>query len=302
VPAIPKGPLSPQQTQQVANMLRQRLMRQVALEVWTREPEAIFTGERDDGRHAQAALELMRQIKSLHPMLTLTPYDLDKHERLAAERGIEHSPTVTLRCGGRGVRTVGLFFGPFSQAFLDALGIVSFGESRLSPETRAALAGIESEVTIEAFLTPFDPISVQMIPLLTAFAVEGKKFRVTLYEASQFPVLARKRMVSQVPLIVINGQRFVGNYNEEHLREQIVRVVEGNEEPVVRDRVFASPYVSEDEAIRMAEEQAARAKQQAANPGQPAQPGQPAPNQPQQPGPPRLPGQTPGGLFIPGRD
>lgn len=289
-------------------MLQQRLMRQVAIEVWTREPEAIFTGERDDGRHAQAALELMRQLKSLHPMLTLTPYDLDRHERLAAERGIEHSPTITLRCGGRGLRTVGLFFGPFSQAFLDALGIISIGESRLAPETRVALAGIESEVTIEAFLTPFDPISVQMIPLLAAFAVEGRKFRVTVYEASQFPVLAGKRMVSQVPLLVINGQRFVGNYNEDHLREQIVRVVEGNEEPVVRDRVFASPYVSEDDAIRMSQEQAARAKLQAANPGQPAQPRQseqPGPSRPQpsqQPGPPRLPGQTPGGLFLPGRD
>ena len=285
MPAISKGPLSPQQTQQVANLLRQRLLRQVAIEVWTREPQAIFTGERDDGRHAQAALELARQIKSLHPMLTLTPYDIDKSERVAAERGIEHSPTVTLRCGGKGIRTVGMFFGPFSQAFLDALSIVSVGETPLSPATKAALRGIDAEVTIEAFLTPFDPISVQMIPMLTAFAVEGKKIRVTLYEASQFPVLAGKRMISQVPLLTINGKRFVGLYGESDLREQIVRVVEGNGEPVVRERVLATPYLSEDDAIRMGNERA-----QAAQQARTAGPGGPSGAPPSS------------GLFVPGRD
>src|SRR5690606_9092427 len=164
---------------------------------------------------------------------------------------IEHSPTVTLRCGGRGIRTVGLFFGPFSQAFLDALSILSVGQAPLAPETKAPIDAIDTEVTIEAFLSPFDPISVQFIPLLAAFAVEGKRFRITLYETSQFPVLAGKRMLSQVPMLVINGQRFVGQYSEAQLIEQIARVVDGNDEPVVRDRVFATPYLSEDAALRM---------------------------------------------------
>lgn len=285
MPAIPEGPLGRQQAQQVAGLLQQRLLRQVALEVWTRKPQAIFTGERDDGRHGQAALDLVRQLKTLHPMLTLTPYDLDTHERTAAERGIEHSPTVTMRCGGRGLRTVGLFFGPFFQAFLDALGIVSTGQSQLSRETRARLATIEDEVTVEAFLSPFDPISVQMIPLLAAFAVEGKRVRVTLYEASQFPVLAGKRMLTQVPLITINGKRFVGAYRETELCEQIARVVEGNEEPVVRDRVYATPYVSEDDARRISEERA-----RAAQAGQPGPGSQPPSG-----------GQPSSGLYVPGR-
>ena len=127
MPAIPAGPFDRQQAQQVASLLNQWLARQVALEVWTRAPQAIFTGERDDGRHGQAALDLMRQLKSLHPSLTLTPYDLDRQAAQAAERGIEHSPTITMRCGGRGLRTVGLFFGPFFQAFLDALDIFGLG-------------------------------------------------------------------------------------------------------------------------------------------------------------------------------
>lgn len=294
MPAIPEGPLNRQQAAQVAGMLRQRLVRQVALEVWTRPPQAIYTGERDEERHGQAALELVRQLKSLHPMLTLTPYDLQRSERQAVERGIEHSPTVTMRCGGRGLRTVGLFFGPFFQAFLDALGFVSMGDTPLAPETKQRIRAIESEVTIEAFLTPFDPISVQLIPLIAAFAVEGRKFRVTLYEASQFPVLAGRRMVSQVPLITINGRRFVGNYNEEQLCEQIVRVLEGNDEPVVRDRVFASPYISEDDARRLGEEQATRA-QQAPQQGQPGEPAQPASESNPASG-------GASGLYVPGRD
>lgn len=283
MPAIPEGPLNRQQGQQVAGLLRQRLLRQVALEVWTRPAQAIFTGDRDDGRHGQAALDLVRQLKSLHPMLTVTPYDIDRHDRQAAERGIEHSPTVTMRCGGRGLRTVGLFFGPFFQSFLDALGIVSVGESPFAPETKARLRAVEDEVTLEAFLSPFDPISVQAIPMLASFAVEGRRFRVTMYESSQFPVLAGKRMVTQVPLYVINGRRFVGHFNEVQLLEQVLRVLAGNEEPVVRERIVATPYISEDDARRMGEEQArAQAAGQARGPGQP-------------------PAGGASGLYVPGR-
>lgn len=278
MPAFSPGPLNREQAKQVSVLLRERVVRPLALEVWTREPLTEATDEHDDGRHGQAALDLMRQLKALNSKLTVTHYDIDRHARVAAERGIEHSPTVTIRSGPRSLRTVGLFHGPFFQGFLDALGLVAIGGSRLGTETRQRLHSIEDEVTIQAYLTPFDPISTPLIPLLAAFAVEGKRFRVTLYEASQFPVLVSQRSIEQVPLIVVNGEQFVGHYSEMDLAEQVARVVEGNAEPVARNQVFTAKYVSEDEARRIGAEMR-RAQQEGDPSGEAAvvEPGEVAP-------------------------
>jgi hypothetical protein len=301
MPTIPEGPLDPQQREQLHTALRSRLVRQVSIEVWTREPSALFTGERDMEAHGPATLALLRQLKTLHPALTLTPYDIDGNAAGAAERGVEHSPTVIMRCGGRTIRTVGLFFGPFFQAFLDELTYLSRGETPLAPETVELLHGIEEEVTIEAFLSAFDPISTRMIPLLGAFAVEGRRLRVTQIEASQFPVLASKRLVEKVPLLVINGQRFTGHYAEAQLAAQVLRVAEGSTEPVVRERVWATEYITEDQARAMAAEERARQAAPGATPGgAPAPgildvPGVPGGQRPPEPPPPGS------GLYIPGR-
>ena len=76
-----------------------------------------------------------------------------------------------------------------------------------------------------------------------------------------------------------------GGLQRTDLKGEVVRVVEGNEEPVVRERVLPTPYLSEDDAIRMGNERAQAAQQaRAAPPGRP--PGAPPSS----------------GLYVPGRD
>src|SRR5690606_3497787 len=120
-------------------------------------------------------LALMRQLKTLHSALTLTPYDLDKHAARAAEAGIHVSPTVVFRSGGRSLHLAGMFYGPLFPPVLDIMGFLSMGRSPLAAETQQVLHTLEGDVEVEAFLTPFDPFSVQMLPLLGAMAAETKQ-------------------------------------------------------------------------------------------------------------------------------
>jgi hypothetical protein len=72
------------------------------------------------------------------------------------------------------------------------------------------------------------------------------------------------------------------------LLQQIQRVLEGNDEPVIRDRVFTSPFLTEEQAIQRAREEWQRGQGGAAALAPP---------------PPGVsPGlDAPGGLIIPGR-
>ena len=71
---------------------------------------------------------------------------------------------------------------------------------------------------------------------MEAFAAVNHHLRVTQIEASQFPILMGKHLVTEVPSLSINGHRFVGHYNESQLAEQVERVLAGSDEPVCGSR------------------------------------------------------------------
>jgi hypothetical protein len=112
---------------------------------------------------------------------------------------------------------------------------------------------------------PFDPYSAYMVRVLGAMAVASRSIKLQLTEISEFPMLAAQRSVSEVPLLTINGRRFSGIWDEAPLIEQMQRVLAGDDELVVRDRVLVAPYLSEEQTLHMAREQ--MAQQQAGTPG-----------------------------------
>jgi hypothetical protein len=289
MPAIPPGPLGPEERHQVAAYLAERLARPVGLDLWTRKESGLVRTDRDVCAHCDEVLAMVRQLVTLHPALSVTPYDLDRHAERAAEAEVTLAPTTIVRGGGRSLHVVGLLSGLLFPAFLDLVAYVSSGGSPLEDETRAALAGLEERVEIEAMVSPFDSYSAYMARVVGAFGAASRSVRVRIIEMSQFPVLAGQRSLTEVPALTINGRRFAGVWEEAPLLEQIRRVLAGNDEPVIRDRVLTVRYVTEDEAKQLAREQeqafeAARGLELGAQPSE-AERSEPA-----------------SGLYIPGRD
>ena len=73
----------------IASYLSANLQRPVSLELWTRSDSPLLRSDRDPCTHCDDTLELARRVASLHPGLSLTLYDLEKHAERAAEAGIE---------------------------------------------------------------------------------------------------------------------------------------------------------------------------------------------------------------------
>ena len=272
MPAAPDGPLARDLEVEVANHLGEQLVRPVSLDVWTRRDSALVLTDRDPSTHGDEVLATMRQLVRLHPSITVTPYDLDRHATRAAEAGVELSPTTIVRSAGRSVHLVGLPAGMLFPAFLDVMAFLSRGEAPLAEESRAAVAALTAPVQIELLGAAYDPYSAHMMRLLAALAAASRFVHVRIIEVAEFPLLAARRGVAEVPVLTIEGRRLVGAWEEPALIEQLQRVVAGNTEPVIRDHVYSMPYVTEEESRRMGAQQAGGAS--------------PAPA---------------GGLYIPGR-
>tara|TARA_Y100000588_G_scaffold327178_2_gene362029 strand:+ start:1697 stop:2560 length:864 start_codon:yes stop_codon:yes gene_type:complete len=256
---LPPGPLDRDEAIQVADYLLPKLSRSVSFDVWTRKESGLLRTDRDTCSHCDDVLELARQLASLHSGISVTSYDFEKHSSRAEESNITLAPTTIVRGNQRSIRLVGLFSGLLFPVLLDIIWLVSQGRAPFTDEQRTILTDLtKDEIEIEAIITPYDPYSAHMARLLSAFAVETPLIKLELTEMAELPILAGQRAIDQVPITIINGKRFVGAWDEEPLLEQLQRVIIGNDEPVIREQVLSTPFLTEDQAIQQAREELER--------------------------------------------
>ena len=259
---VSESPIPRDQRPAIAEHLAQYLAGPVALDVWTREDSALVRTDRDPCTFCGQIATAARQFASLHPAISLTRYDLDRHEERAREAGIERPPTTVLRGrGGREFRVVGLWSGLLFPAFMDAVIFHGSGAPPLQPDTLATIEALDDALdeplAVELLAAPYDPYSAQTMRVLAAFAAVSRRLRVEVIELSEFPMLAEARMIAELPLLSAGGRRFSGGWSEADLAEQLRRVAAGDIEPVIRERVLTSPYltIEQAQAIRAGEAQ-----------------------------------------------
>jgi len=133
------------------------------------------------------------------------------------------------------------------------------------------LSALIEPVHVELLVAPYDELSAYLMRLVAAIAVECRAVRAKVIDATEYPLFASIRSVTEVPVLTIEGRRFTGIWDEPSLVEQIRRIATGDTEPVMRSQALTVPFVTE---------AAAREHGDATPP---------------------LPPSTPGGLYIPGR-
>ena len=283
--------MSPMQREvraEVAAYLGRSLGGRVGLDVWTRAESGLVLPDRDGCTHCDAVEESAREIATTHDAVSLTRYDLDRHAARAKEAGIERAPTTVIRGGGRSLRFVGYWSGPLLAPLVTVLGLLGGGVRPLAEEGREALGALPEAVDIELAVTPFDPISPQLMLLLGAIAAEARDVNVTITEYAEFPKLAARRSVVELPTLWIGERRYVGVWRDDELIEQVARAAAGNVEPVIRESTLSVPYLSEEGARQLARQTRA---EQGGDPGFPGV----------APGTETSPGSGGSGLIVPGR-
>ncbi len=265
------------QQEAVLKFLGERLNGPVAIDVWSRKESPLVLLDRDPATHAAETVLLARQMAALHPAFTITLYDLDRHATRAAEAGIDRAPTTVFRgTRGRELRIVGSWIGAVFQSVLEAIVFLGAGGSPLTEESKTTLAALDHDISVEVLGAMYDPYSAHLLRLIAALAVETRHVRATFIEMVEYPMLAAARQVEQVPVVIVDGHRGLGSWDEPELVEWIRRLANGDESVVTRAQLLTSPYYTEADIDRLQAEHA----QHEADPPPPT---------------------TPSGLYIPGR-
>ncbi|MXZ63779.1 MAG: hypothetical protein F4Y98_09410 [Chloroflexi bacterium] len=250
---VSESPIPRTERPAIADFLAQRLVGPVALDVWTQQDSELVRTDRDPCTFCEQVTTAARQFASLHPALSLTRYDLDRHADRAREARIERAPVTVIRGRGHELRIVGLWSGVLFPAFMEAVVYASSGSPPLQASTLEKLAQIDEsldeDLDVELLIAPYDPQSATTLRLAAACAMVMRRVRVEAIELSEFPLLAEARMVAELPVVTIGGgRRFTGGWAEEDFAEQLRRSAAGETESVIRDRILTSPFLTIDQA------------------------------------------------------
>jgi len=99
---------------------------------------------------------LIEELAALEPRLTARSYNFVLDKERVEELGIARTPAVAVLGSGKdyGIRFYGMPSGYEFGSLIDAILLVSMGESGLGQETRAALDSLSRPVHIQVFSTP----------------------------------------------------------------------------------------------------------------------------------------------------
>jgi glutaredoxin-like protein len=113
------------------------------------------------------------------------------------------------------------------MSLLEAIEIVSKGESGLSAKGKESLKGLSKPVHLQVFVTPTCPYCPRAVVQAFRMAVESPNVTASMVEATEFPHLANKHQVSGVPHTVIgeSPQPMIGAYPEAAALDLILNAV-----------------------------------------------------------------------------
>ena len=206
--------IPPQEKTRLKRDFRKRLQSDITLRLFTQRPSPIAVPGRDC-RYCPQTQQLMEELAALSPKLQLETIDFHAQPQRAQDDRISRIPAIAIdnapppspdsaKKPGPSLKFYGLPLGYQLPALIDAIKSLSRGATRLSPNTRKQLRRINRPVHLQVFVTPASELAAGMSLLAYAMSIETPRIAADIIESEEFPELARRYAVRQVPLTIIN--------------------------------------------------------------------------------------------------
>jgi len=191
----------------------------------------------DNSEYIDFTKEFLKELSEMDSRIHLDSYDMYGEE--AKEKDITVSPTVIIG-DGDGWNPVQYFGAPAGYeagSFIEAISMISRGDSALDASSREKLKNIDREILIETYVTPACPHCPRAVILSNQIAIEsGGKIVSRCIEAQEMMDRARKFNVSSVPQQVINeenGSVTIGVQQEKTFVNQVLTYGSNNAEEIL---------------------------------------------------------------------
>jgi glutaredoxin-like protein len=205
-------------------------VREILLEM--KSPVKLVHFTQEEGlQYGRETRQLLEELAAVSSQISLEVYDFQKDTEKVREYGIEQVPATVIRNGkDYGIRFYGLPAGYEFSTLMDAIVVVSKGDSGLRPESRERLAQLAKPLHLQVFTTPTCPYCPPAVRMAYQFAMESDLVRADGIEATEFPDLAQRFHVMAVPRTIINGHAHVeGTLPENFFLDAVLKAMEGED-------------------------------------------------------------------------
>ena len=149
--------------------------------------------------------ELLEELASLSNKLELKIYDFILHGDEAMSYKIDKIPaTAVLGKKDYKIRFYGITAGYEFNSLLEAIIMVSTGQSDLDPQLEKLVKDIKEPVHLQVLVTLTCPYCPRMVHVAHQFAFVNENIRADMVEAQEFPQLVQRYNVSAIPKTIIN--------------------------------------------------------------------------------------------------
>jgi glutaredoxin-like protein len=120
----------------------------------------LFFGTENGCEYCADTRQLLEEVVALSDKLSLSIYDLEQDAEIASRYRVDKAPAVVItgwdgeQMADYGMRFYGIPAGHEFSALIQALMLVSEGDSGLQPETRQFLRELNQPVHLQVFSTP----------------------------------------------------------------------------------------------------------------------------------------------------
>jgi glutaredoxin-like protein len=192
------------------------LKKEVTLKYFTQSMECQFCLE---------TRELLEELAELSDKIRLQVYDFEKDKTEVEQYKVDKIPAIVMMDEkDYGIRFYGIPAGYEFTSLIEAIKMISSGETMLSAEGKKFLDGLEKEVHLQVFVTPTCPYCPPAVVLAHHMAYYSPKVKADMVEATEFPQLAVKYNVMGVPRTVINETAFIEGAAPENMLIEKIKI------------------------------------------------------------------------------
>jgi glutaredoxin-like protein len=178
-------------------------------------------------RFCRDTRQLLEEVSGASKRIKLEIYDFVADKGEVEKYGVVRIPgIVVMDEKDYGIKFYGIPGGYEFSSLIEAMKLVSTGDTGLQKETKDFLDSLKKDVHLQVFVTPTCPYCPGAVILAHRMAYYSPKIKADMIEASEFPELAVKYNVMGVPRTVINETEFQeGAAPEQMLIEKIKNVL-----------------------------------------------------------------------------
>jgi len=220
MPVIPLAELD-----QIKSIFADGLKQPVKLDFFTQKPLTMLVPGREECQFCTDTQALLEDLARMSTLLRLTVHERGADKTLDARLGIERVPATVIRgVLNRPVTFYGIPINYLFSPLIEALLLISQNKAPLPARAAKSLKRLHQPVRVRVFVSPDSEFCGPMMTAAFAFAVESKQVRAEIIEVAEFPRLAERYGVQQVPFTVIDDRAaFPGLVEPDVFADQIVK-------------------------------------------------------------------------------